>query len=165
MEKYSIFILVFSLFSCNATSQEVSIEEVQELEVLQLVEVGSEREFVISTEPIYRRSITLLGDIEYPNDKTYSLLNVVNLTGLTEDAIRANPRIVIYSEGKRIGYYPIGNKSQLPYRLTSDGKLLFSSSENCTDSTVVELSHQIPEKIFLECKDGFGDLIELLDEW
>ena len=165
MKKYIAIFMVCFLCGCLGKSQEKSIEETQESEVLQYSEVGIDKEFVITTEPIYRRSIVYLGSWPCSNDDTCSVLNVTNFTGLTEDAIRANSRVVLYSNGNRLGYYSIGDISQLPYKLSDEGELFFPVGQDCADSNKVDLSGQIPKKIFLSCRNGSGDLIELKDEW
>lgn len=162
MNRLPFILLLSFLCGCSGQSQEVDILLAKEQEVLKMAQAGKVYEFVVSTNPIYRVSISYVGAYVNSEDVELEFLNVIRFTGLFEDAVKANGRLVVYSDDKRVGYFPIGNRTSLPSGLTDDGQLIFPPGENCVDSTRIDVSSQLPERIFVICNGEYGDLYELL---
>ncbi|PHN00555.1 hypothetical protein [Flavilitoribacter nigricans] len=99
-----------------------------------------------------------LGTIE-SNKETYKIMTSSWIWGLSG---RATNRILVFtSNNDYIGNYYIGMMYELPDKI-EENKLVFLNleSERCDENAITEISFidGIPEKFFIECKNGYGTL-------
>ena len=110
--------------------------------------------------------LTYLGLISTDDKKKYKLLKSCWLWGLSK---RATGRVIIFnSQNQYIGEYYVGSLYDLPDKLV-DNSLIFTNSNgnNGCDSklkTVISFKKGIPKKIFIRCKNEFGNIYTFSSE-
>jgi hypothetical protein len=100
-----------------------------------------------------------LGQVTTTDGRVFKILNSCWIWGLS---YRASNRILFFNaKNQYIGNYCVNTPSELPEKLY-DGKLIFTNKENkeCDKKIITKVSFikGIPKRIFLECKDKYGDV-------
>ena len=109
--------------------------------------------------------LTYLGLISTDDNKNFKLLISCWLWGLSK---RATGRIIIFNlENQYIGEYYVGGLYDLPEKLVDNSLIFTNANNNDCDSklkTVISLKKGIPEKIFIRCKNEYGNIYTFSSE-
>lgn len=111
---------------------------------------------------ILERKITYIGKTKDNKKLLYSTI----FSGLYEDSKRANSSIIFYSEkGFKLGQFHIsGVYSDIP--IVKGRKLVIRNvTNNCNETTEIDLTDGIPNEIFIHCKEENGKMLGDLYEF
>lgn len=183
MTRYSFLILMLCIISnCKGkiskemnrmdehskkTQQAESIEKYNyELQALNNKEIGQVLNFEISKSPIHKVKVKYLGQIQNQQNgifPIFSVLAVEHYTGILEDGLRGNGKLVFYSDStRRIGFYPLGGVGRMPLSIKENKYLVFPSTKKCPDEILVSFEEGLLEEFFLECTNDMGDLYKFV---
>ncbi len=105
-------------------------------------------------------SLTYLGSLKTDKGKTYKIMRYVWTWGLS---YRSTSRILIFnSKNQYLGNYYISTESDLPKEI-KNGILVFNNTDSECDKKIfskISFKNGLPKKIFVECKNGYGNSYE-----
>ncbi|MBP6757551.1 MAG: hypothetical protein KA210_15520 [Bacteroidia bacterium] len=154
--KSIILVLFIFITGCNQKIENKSLHH----KVLELVisEGNIGQKFIvkqIDKAQVYELEIVYLGKIE-----KYKIVFSTIFSGKYVDSKRANSYLYLFdNENNLVGYYYVGGKyEKSPYVL--DKKIILPPDlrNDCKVTNQIDLSKKIPSEIFIDCKDGYGDL-------
>jgi len=138
------------------------VDKVQNL-VLSEDKAGQEYFFkILLKEEVLEYKVVYLGKVKTGESNNLKFLFITTYSGLYEDSKRANSKIYLYQGSKRLGYYYIGGEYTILPKVASSDLIISYDDENCNKSTKISFKDNIPEEIFIKCKEEngkmFGDL-------
>jgi len=103
--------------------------------------------------------ITYLGDIKTRNSRVLKFLNTITYSGYNEDAKHASATVDIYDNfNQYMGSYQVGPDVSLPSAIEGSTLVFSYNNEDCNKKTAIDFADSIPNKVFIKCKDGMGDI-------
>lgn len=117
---------------------------------------------------VLERNVIYLGEMT-GNKKKYKIVYSEIYSGLYEDSKRANSSIVFYSDkGLRLGQYFIGGVYNNPPVIEAEKLIIKNNMFNCNETTEIDISSEIPKRIFVKCRENngkmLGDLYEFIKQ-
>lgn len=157
MKKLLITFLFAFLLSCNNNHDPLNKHNEYIPEALLKNKVGIEYISNKSNNELDKTVDVYLGKI-ITQTKDYKLLFKMKYWGQNYNAIHANSYLYLYdSKNNYLGFYPLGGVlNSKPF--IKKNKLYISSGLKCSTLNQFDFSTRIPEEIFLECKNGYGDI-------
>ncbi|UMY66885.1 MULTISPECIES: hypothetical protein [unclassified Flavobacterium] len=128
--------------------------------VLDENKMGTKYEFKVDGAGVDELSVKYLGYILNLKGDTVKIVNSVNYTGQYESSKKANAKICIYDQHGLVGYYVVGSVFSLPIEI-KENSLVFENRPECNTASSVSVRDSIPQRIFVPCNEGGGDLYEL----
>ena len=163
MKRLILILLLSSLIvSCKKEHEQKSFY----LKYLQLIlsEKNIGRQYMIKQnlkDKVYEIEAIYLGEL-YSGSKKYKMMYSIGYYGNSTNSVSANSILTLFDEKDNlIGFYSIGGKLvNSPY--VKNNTLMFfpDTVNNCSQKNQIDFSEEIPKELFLECKDGAGDIFK-----
>ncbi|MGL4630041.1 MAG: hypothetical protein ACRCVT_02450 [Leadbetterella sp.] len=157
MYRFTIFCMLFLLFECKKSKQDVlgSDGTIQKIDSIMIVDNLIDREIIL-------RKKDSLHTLEYSSsylgkckDSNINFIYRGILSGFQSPHF--NSEIILYSnEGKKLGKYYI---ESLDSPKLIDNELLFVGMYDCNQTTRISFKDSIPKEIFINCKKTNGGMI------
>ncbi len=168
----TIFLLPLLFISCETKTEKIDINPNQKAEDYQnklssvfeklFIEKNIGNEYIIGNweKDKTEQHFKYLGEVINQNNEKINLINQTRYEG--EFSKKAINNIMVWQDGKYLGYYYITMKNDLPTKF-ENGFLFFENIHNeCEKRTITKIDFRkdIPKKIFRKCKADLGDLYE-----
>lgn len=139
---------------CDSKNIEFS-EKIQDLVLNQNI-INQKYFFKVEKSEVEEYELTYLGKIPISSIDTLKFLFSTSYSGLLSDSKKANSRLILYLNNKKIGVYYLGGFYETIPRIEDNNLIISNKSDNCNQSTKIAFDKGVPSKIFIICKKENG---------